>query len=190
MQTQRFVWSKNSWYCKVLCAWWLFPVQRFWCVAVRLGSFATPVYINNICCSSYWFQWLLKQEHLEADTSVDVLNHKGIYSILFFQVLAYEVLCHSRPTCLGTQKSKTGVTLEFHLHLIHHRKRAFLFSFLLLLFCCIKKKMQGHLNKVTQIISRSTENDSSIKQMYVENFHRAALAAAKPNLFSIHQLAA
>lgn len=50
--------------------------------------------------------------------------------------------------------------------------------------------MQGHLNKVTQIISRSTENDSSIKQMYVENFHRAALAAAKPNLFSIHQLAA
>lgn len=61
-------------------------------------------------------------------------------------------------------------------------------------FCTVLKKKfkkpPGHLNKVTQIISRSTENDSSIKQMYVENFHRAALAAAKPNLFSIHKLAA
>lgn len=43
---------------------------------------------------------------------------------------------------------------------------------------------------MTQIISRSTGNDGSIKQMYVENFHKAALAAAKPNLFSIHELAA
>lgn len=49
---------------------------------------------------------------------------------------------------------------------------------------------QEHLNKVTQIISRSTQNDGSIKQMYVENFHWAALTAAQPNLFSIHELAA
>lgn len=49
---------------------------------------------------------------------------------------------------------------------------------------------QEHLNKVTQIISRSTQTDGSIKQMYVENFHWAALTAAQPNLFSIHELAA
>jgi hypothetical protein len=49
---------------------------------------------------------------------------------------------------------------------------------------------QGHLNKVTQISSRSTQSDSSFKQMYVENFHWATLTAAQPNLFSRHELAA
>lgn len=49
---------------------------------------------------------------------------------------------------------------------------------------------QEHLNKVTQIVSRSTQTDGSIKQMDVENFHWAALTAAQPNLFGIHELAA